>query len=112
MATSQGNDLQSETHSPAVENGVDNQVDTIRTHLVDKEMGHSENLKKCDVTKRHLKAKEMIQVLGYMPKHIANLSLEETELKKHSEIGVVSPILTESTRNCEICDVRTKKGTL
>jgi hypothetical protein len=112
VTTSQGNDLQSETHSPPVENGVGNQVDTIHTHLVDKEMGHSENVKKCDVTNRCSKAKYMIQVLGYVPIQIANLSLEEVELKKHSEIGVVSPILTESKRNCEICDVRTKKGTL
>jgi len=68
-------------------------------------MGHSENVKKCDVTNRCLKAEEKLQVLGYVPVQIANLTLDDVELKKHGEIGVASPILTESKRNCEICNV-------
>jgi hypothetical protein len=47
---------------------------------------------------KNLKVKENVQVLGYVPVQITNLSLEEIELKKHLGIGVASPILTDGER--------------
>jgi len=44
--------------------------------------------------------------LGYVPVQVANLSLEEIELKKHSEIGVASPILIDGERRRGTYDVR------
>ena len=44
----------------------------------------------------NLKVKK--KVLGYMPVQIANLSLEEIELKKNIEVGIASPIEIDGER--------------
>ena len=91
VTTCRGNDLQWET-PPPVENGIGNQVDTVHKHLVDTEEGQSKELVKPNVMTKNLKVKERIQVLGYVPVQIANLLLEETELKKHLGIWKFSPV--------------------
>jgi hypothetical protein len=82
VTTRRREDLQSEGHSLPVENEVGNQVDTIHTYSPHKRKGPSENLKEENSLNKSLKNKERIQVLGYVPLQIANLTLEEVEFGK------------------------------
>ena len=100
--TRRRNDLQLEiSPSPPVENEIGIQVDTTQEHMAQadrieikghkrKEISNPQKVK--DATQRvTFKNNKEIQVLGYVPIQIANLSLEEIELSKHRYIGVASP---------------------
>jgi len=50
---------------------------------------------------RNFRIQKGIQVLGYVPIQIANLSLEEVELSKCRYIGVASPIQDNDIQTCE-----------
>ena len=104
-ASCRGNDLQWEAHSPPVENEISNQSDTHNMHVMNKGKGQGKKLMRPNVTTKNLKVKEKVQILGYVPVQIANLSLEEIELKKYSEVGVASPIVIDGERRRGTYDV-------
>ena len=49
----------------------------------------------------HYQCENAIQVLGFVPIQIANLSLQEVELNKYTYIGVASPIQVNDACDCE-----------
>jgi len=95
-------DLQAEISSLSVENRTGNYVDTNYINMAQedkievtgpKSKEISSNLQNTrDATQRlPFKQRKKIQVLGYVPIQIANLSLEEIELGKYEYVGVASP---------------------
>jgi hypothetical protein len=44
-------------------------------------------------------------VLGYVPIHVVNLSLEELELAKQTEVGIASPIQIDKSQRSVECGV-------
>jgi len=97
--TSRRNDLQAhDSGSPPVENSYGNHVDTNKLNAaqgIKGEQGQVMRNKFKNVTST-INCKRDIQrnakVLGYVPIQFVNLSLEEVELKKQTNIGVASPI--------------------
>jgi len=93
-------DLQVESSSLPVENGIGTQLDTTQKYVaqMDKKVLQGQN--RNEITKPRDKkeimkqdqGKNRIQLLGYVPIQIVNLSLEEVELSRHRYIGVASPI--------------------
>jgi len=81
---------------PPVENGIGNQFDTHDIQIVNKGKGQSEKLRRPSSIMKNLKVKK--KVLGYVQVQVANLSLEETELKKYIEVGIASPIQIDGER--------------
>jgi len=102
-------DLQARGGSLPVENETGNQVDTKYKNTAQrskKEKGHEKNeitkpQKQGDSMQNSYHSRKKIQVLGYVPIQIANLSLEEIEINKNSYIGVASPIQNNEVSDCE-----------
>jgi len=89
---SRGKDLQAGSSSLPVENRCGTQADTTQTNKVQMKQGQIQIQSRDDNIKQGNNIREKPQVLGYVPIHIANLSLEEIKLEKRVQIGVASPI--------------------
>jgi len=110
VTTCHRDDLQVESSSLPVENGIGIQVDTtykhtaqvdkkeVRGHIRNKEIKHKD---KRDIIYKEPRIQKGIQVLGYVPIQLVNLSLEEVELGKCRYIGVASPIQDEDIQTRE-----------
>ena len=92
------NDLQAESSSLPVEDCIGIQVDTQHTLMAQRNKAEKEG-QESEIIESEMKRnsvnclpKKEIQIMGYVPIHITNLSLEEIELEKHRYIGVASPI--------------------
>jgi len=104
-ATSHRDDLQAESSSLPVENRIGTLVDThqICTAQVDEKgiKGQKTNKETETNTTKERRTQKGVQLLGYVPMQIVNLSLEEVELGKQRYIGVASPIQVDDTQNYE-----------
>ena len=95
MTTSLERDLQAVVSSLPVENGYDNQVDTLKinagqisTKGPQKLPQDRENKGYNSTTRKEKKIQQSTQVLGYVPIQVVNLSLEEVDIEKGTNIGV------------------------
>jgi hypothetical protein len=91
-ATSHRNDLQAECSSLPVENGYGKQIDTTPSDKAQEDEGQDKIQIQDSNARKGRKIRGKTQVLGYVPNHIVNPSLEEIKLVKHVEVGVASPI--------------------
>jgi hypothetical protein len=92
-ATSRGNDLQAEGGSRPVENQFGNQVGTKYDKTTQGDKGQfSGKSRKDNIVNKGKQVEKGIQILGYVPIQVVNLSLEEGELQKQTHIGEASPI--------------------
>jgi len=89
---SQGKDLQAGSGSLPIENRCGKQTDTTQTNKIQIKQGQVKIHSRNDNIKKGKKTSKKPQVLGYVPIHIANLSLEEIKLEKQVQVGVASPI--------------------
>jgi len=89
---SRGKDLQAGSSSFPVENKCGKQADTPQTNRIQTKQGKVKIQSRNDNIKKGKKTCENPQVLGYVPIHVANLSLEEIKLEKQVQVGVASPI--------------------
>jgi hypothetical protein len=99
-----GRDLQSEFNFLPVENLCGNQVDTVRKDASQEQKGwriERENNNQSSTKPKRGNIQQRTQVLGYVPMQIANLSLEEVELKKQTYLGVASPLQLSETQVLE-----------
>jgi len=113
-ATCHRDDIQAESGSLPVENRYGNQVDTLQIHAARIVKGETEgqirNEEIKDRTSTITKRKNIqrrIQVLGYAPIQVVNLSLEEAKLEKQMYVGVASPIKVKETQDLEGYNVNT-----
>jgi len=89
---SRGKDLLPGSSSLPVENRCGIRADTTQTNKIQIKQGQVQIQSRNGNIKKGNKTSKNPQVLGYVPIHIANLSLEEIKLEKQVQIGVASPI--------------------
>jgi hypothetical protein len=98
--TSHRSELQTRCSSLRVENKFGGKVDTKQINIPQDEKGHSKmeqskneySAETYSSEKQKDKRCKTIQLLGYVPIQIVNLSLEEVELQKQTNVGVASPV--------------------
>jgi len=103
--TSHGNELQAVSSSLPVENEIGKQVDTIYTRAGHRREGRVEIENRNEIKQRRKGNQKGIQVLGYVPIQIVNLSLEEVKMGKQKYVGVASSIQGNETQRREEYDV-------
>ena len=93
VTTSHWDDLQTEDCSRPVpaENRISTQVDTNNKKKA-QNIGRFRIKSQNEVMQRNQRTQKRIQILGYVPIQIANLSLEEVELKNQTYVGIASHI--------------------
>ena len=89
---SRGKDLLAGSSSLPVENRCGKRADTTQTNKIQIRQGQVQIQSRNDNIKKGKKTSGKPQGLGYVPIHIANLSLEEIKLEKQVQVGVASPI--------------------
>ena len=95
VTTSLERGLQAVVSSLPVENGYDNQVDTLKINAAQISMKRPQKSPQERENKRYSSTKNKkeniqpwTQVLGYVPIQVVNLSLEEVDIEKGTNIGV------------------------
>jgi hypothetical protein len=104
--TGHGVDLQAELDSHPVENVDGNQVDITQLNKTQRRQEQVEN-QNFNNTQNRRKICGKTQVLGYVPIHIVNQSLEEFEIEKYKEVGVASPLQVGNVQVFEERNVNT-----
>jgi hypothetical protein len=114
LTTVNQSDLQAQCNSFPVESVFGRQVDTHQNFRNRQERQDTDNAQGQGITKtvkpsenfKENTSSKRSHLIGFVPIHIVNLSLEEVELSKHMYIGLAAPICCEEIENPQDCRIR------